>query len=568
MNYIPLGAHTHFSLLKSCTKPENLAKKLESLQMPRCGITDFHTVSGMVQCIDKFKGSGLSPILGTKIKFGNNPILLAKNMNGWKNILKILSLENITIQDLAAHSEGCIFIAGCDLISIIDNLKEIYKDDLYGNIQLCQTPDIECTNIVREKFPVKKVAVPHSLYLNREDAYDNRILFCVEENTTLAKLNNSLNYYCTGDGFHLPSYEEALAIGYTKEELATTLEIAEKCENIKITGKPILPNYICPQGLDADEYLRELCRNGWKKRIEGKISSSRKEEYVNRIKMELEVLQGVGLSPYFLVVQDILNYVDSQRWLKGPARGSSAGCLTSYLLNITDIDPIPHDLLFERFYNAGRNTADKVTLPDIDIDIPKHKRERIIQYIYNKYGEENCSQIVTFQTLKGRAVVKAVIGSHNDMSFGELLGITEHIPDQAKIADELEQMKEHGETPSIVLWALEHRAEKFKEYARIEDGKIVGPLANRFEQAIRLEGLKTHASRHASGIIIAPSRLENYCQVMRLKDANVCGWEMGDAEAIGLLKLDILGLNTLDKLVGVSSVLGTGDIDDEYGLPD
>ena len=564
MSYISLGTHTHFSLLKSSIMPDKLADKLESLKMPRCGIADFNSVSGVVQCVEKFKAKGVSPIFGTKVNIGGEyHTVLAKNMAGWKNILKLLSSE-CSITDLMSFSDGCILITSF----VNDSLKDAFGDDIYSEIKITgDQKDNDIVKHLRETAPYKRVALPEPLYLNKEDAYDNKILFCVADNITLSKLNNASNYYCNTDGFYLPSYEEALNIGYLPEELKTTLEISEKCENIKITGKPILPHFECPNNMNADEYLKELTRHGWRKRIQNVVHSDYHNDYVNRIKHELEVLQGVGLSPYFLVVQDILNFVENKGWLKGPARGSSAGCLTSYLLNITDIDPIPHDLLFERFYNAGRNTADKVTLPDIDIDIPKHKREEIIQYIYHKYGSENCGQIVTFQTLKGRSVLRAVVGSHNDMSFGELIGLTEHIPDQAKIADELEQMKEHGETPSIVLWALEHRGEKFKEYVKLEDGKLVGPLAHRFEQAIRLEGLKTHASRHASGIIIAPDKLDNYCQIMKLKDENVCGFEMNDAEAIGLLKLDILGLNTLDKLVGVSSILASGDIDDEYRLP-
>jgi DNA polymerase-3 subunit alpha len=252
--------------------------------------------------------------------------------------------------------------------------------------------------------------------------------------------------------------------------------VADLCEEYEIARKPMLPTFSCPEEMDEDEYLTELCRKGWRQRLFSTTKVAKKENeqiYVDRIKRELRVIFKANLSGYFLIVQDIVNFVKSQGWLAGPGRGSAAGCLVSYLLSITDVDPIEYDLLFERFYNEGRNTEDYVSLPDIDMDVPAEHRDEVIDYIKTKYGEENVAQMITFGRLQGRAAIKEVLRINDAVSFAEMNTITESIPDEAKISDQLELMDDK----SIIKWALENEPDSLKNWCTMDDnGNLDGPL--------------------------------------------------------------------------------------------
>lgn len=598
MKYIPLSVMTHFSLGKGLTQPGQLADYLAEKEIRSCALTDLGGVSGAVQVAAKFKDKKIKPIFGTKLRVlmtGTSNevynIFLAKNRDGWLSLLK-LSSGVVTTDELKKHAKNLIMISGShgsllaseisasDELKIewkkngqkfIESMKSFFGDDFYIQIQKCHYLDEVLIAPLRELAAITKtqcVATPDAYYLTKADHDDQRVILCHDVNATLTtageKLDNLGNRLFTSSEYYLPSREEMLARGHTEEELNITYEIDAKCENFSILGKSIIPPFACPSGYDQDTYLRQLCRDGWNEKIKGKIKPEEEKLYVDRVKYELETLQGCGLSSYFLIVWDIIRYVKSRGWLIGSGRGSAAGCLVSYLLGITEINPIPYGLIFERFYNAGRNTKDKISPPDIDLDIPKHKRQEIIQYIYNKYGAENCSQIITYTTLQGRGSITAVLNTYGNTSFHEIKTITDNIPDKAKVADDLQVMEEEEGESSLLRWCLENRPEKFKEWCEIKDGKLEGPLAMRFEQAIRLEGTKTVASRHASGIIVAPSNLSNYCAVNNIDGDNIATVEGPDAEAIGLLKLDILGLSLLDKLTGVASILEYGDIDDDY----
>jgi DNA polymerase-3 subunit alpha len=334
------------------------------------------------------------------------------------------------------------------------------------------------------------------------------------------------------------------------------------CESYDILHKPMLPNFKCPNSLNPDEYLRELCRNGWREKIKDNIPEDKQPEDVERIKHELEVLQGAGLSSYFLIVQDILRYVRENNWLPGPGRGSAAGCLVSYLIGITSIDPIRYDLIFERFYNTGRNTSDRISMPDIDVDVPINKREEIIKYIKDKYGYNKVSQMITYNTMKGRGALKEVLRVYGNISFDEMNRITKFIPDEAKIADELQEMKEETGEASIIRWALENNIDKLKDWCYInEDNELSGPLAKRFEQAIRLEGVKSNQSKHAAGIAISIQDLSDVCPMIydTKNDQLIAGMEMQDLEDLGVIKFDILGVAMLDKIMTITDILQNGE---------
>jgi len=240
---------------------------------------------------------------------------------------------------------------------------------------------------------------------------------------------------------------------------------------------------------------------------------------------------------------------------------SAAGCLVSYLIGITSIDPIKYNLFFDRFYNSGRNTKDHISMPDIDVDVPINKREKIIQYIKDKYGHDKVSQMITFNTIKGRGALKDVLRVYGNIGFEEMNRITKNIPDEAKIADELQEMKEETGEASIIRWALENNADKLREWCYIdENNELQGPLSKRFEQAIRLEGTKSNQSKHAAGIAISSQPLNEICPMVydSKNDQLIAGMEMQDLEAIGIIKFDILGVALLDKVMCISELLNNG----------
>ena len=260
-------------------------------------------------------------------------------------------------------------------------------------------------------------------------------------------------------------------------------------------------------------------------------------------------------------MQDIVNYVRENNWLPGPGRGSAAGCLVSYLIGITSINPIEYGLIFERFYNAGRNTDNRISMPDIDVDVPIYKREDIIEYIKNKYGHSKVSQMITFNTMKGRGALKEVLRVYGNVSFEEMNRITKNIPDEAKIADELQEMREDTGEASIIRWALENNVDKLKEWCYLnKDGNLSGPMAKRFEQAIRLEGTKSNQSKHAAGVVISSEDLKLVCPMVydSKNKQSIAGMEMQDLESIGIIKFDVLGIAMLDKIMAVSEILHNG----------
>ena len=272
--------------------------------------------------------------------------------------------------------------------------------------------------------------------------------------------------------------------------------------------------------------------------------------YLDRIKKELSVIQDANLSGYFLIVRDIVNYVKRNEWLPGPGRGSAAGCLVSYLVGITQVDPIEHDLIFERFYNAGRNTDNHISLPDIDIDVPAERRDDTINYIRSKYGNNKVGQMITFGRLQGRGALKEVFRVHEACTFDEMNTITKNIPQEHEISDQLQDMDE----PSIIKWALINQPEGLKEWCHInDDEQIEGKYSKLFEQAIRLEGTYKSQGKHAAGVVISSENLSEVCPMVRDKhgEEKVAGLEMQDLESMGHVKFDVLGINFLDKIMKI-----------------
>ena len=620
MSYSVLHCHSHFSLLDGLSKPIQIAERCKELGIKSCALTDHGNIAGAVKFFTEMKKSDIKPIIGCELYIcGQDPsiqtsenkelshfIILAKNLAGWKKLVRIVSESNkpeyfyhkprLDFKTLSTHIDGNIIGITGHLGSSLANtllesdslrddwehmgvehitkLKNIFGDNnLFLEAQLIDQENLPVqkilTNAIRHlghKTNTKVICTPDAHYCRKEDAIDQRILLCNNLKTTFPEISRKISNnetvpmscFFLSDNYHIPSYDEIANI-HTKEEIENTNFVASLIEEYDILSPPRLPKYACPNNLNPDEYLRELCRKGWKEKIANVIPKEKHQEYVDRIKYELDILQGAGLSSYFLIVQDIVNYVRSNGWLPGPGRGSAAGCLVSYLIGITSIDPIKYQLLFERFFNAARASS----MPDIDVDVPINKREQIIEYIKNKYGYDKVSQMITFNTMKGRGALKDVLRVYGNIGFEEMNRITKNIPDEAKIADELQEMKEETGEASIIRWALENNGEKLREWCYIDDtGELQGPLAKRFEQAIRLEGTKSNQSKHAAGVTISSAPLRELCPMVydSKNEQLIAGMEMQDLEALGIIKFDILGIAYLDKIMCVSDLLRNGII--------
>lgn len=536
MNWFPLKNYTHYSLLLGFSKPSELVKKCKDNGYKACGIADYKTISGCISFFQSCKKGGIKPILGCSF---DDCHIFAKNKNGWHDLIELISSldENKNLPD-----------------GILN--KILSRNNL---IKLPNSPSPE---------------LPKSYYVNQSDAKLHRILLCSEMKTTLPFVNkcvkkdkrgsinvdskfpqehyNLLDYFIM-DTFHVKSKEEV------KDVTTTNLDsIYEQCEEYDILSKPILPQFECPNNQTEEDYLKELCRIGWKNLlIDGdKVSTPEsKEKYLSRFSEEFEVIKNANLFGYFLIVQDIIKYVQSNGWLSGPGRGSAAGCLISYLIGITQIDPVEYDLLFERFYNAGRNTDDYISLPDIDMDVPGNKRDQVIEYLKNKYGHDHVSQMITFGRLQGRSAIKEVLRIHEACSFAEMNAITKSIPNEAEISDQLADMDD--DERSIIRWALINNADDLRDFCHInENGQLEGDYAEYFQQAIEIEGTFKTQGKHAAGIVISANKLNEVCPMVNQKGSSekLAGLEMADLEALGHVKFDVLGITLLDKIMKIKEL--------------
>lgn len=520
MGTVAINCKTHFSLLKGFSKCDELASKAKELGYDACVLADIENISGAVDFHSACKKNGIKPIIGCDF---NSFLLIAKNKDGWFDLIKYVSDPTLDILKECANNGNLICVSN-DLA-----FKKLFKTFI--------------------KYDYKKDAI---YYVEQSDADCHRILLCSGMKTTIPKINKLLKKneefenkeFFVSDSFYIkPPVEDKIL--YT---------LFNACEDYEVANNPTLPEFSCPNNMSQPDYLRHLCREGWKQRLmtTDKIDNAdKKQEYADRVKRELDVILKADLSGYFLIVADIVNEVKRRGWLAGPGRGSAAGCLVSYLIGITEVDPIEYGLIFERFYNEGRNTEDNVSLPDIDVDVPAEHRDEVIDYIKEKYGHENVSQMITFGRLQGRAALKEVLRINDAVSFTEMNEITKSIPNEAEISDQLEV----SDDKSIINWALENQSEDLDGWChKEEDGTLVGPLADIFKQAIRIEGTNKSHGKHAAGVIVSKYRLKDACPM--IKDKNgipIAAFEMGDLETLGLVKLDILGIDLLSKVMEIKN---------------
>jgi DNA polymerase-3 subunit alpha len=587
LKWFPLRNHSHFSFQLSPTRPEQF-------ELAGAALTDRDSLAGLPSFVKKMKGKKAISGLEASCPQGRF-IILVKNQDGWEDLLRAThrnQKQPLELAEWASYARNWIVLSGGPGTTLGKTLftdpeaawvqarpelrtnagpdwKKRLQRSLAEHQELFPSfyPEIQYGYELAEvtaksllALGAKGVATADTYYLRPEDAADQRLLVCAREKTTLkriaSRLAGDIVPFFQSNSFHHPSDEEMVK-RHSEEELKRTFEIADQCETLSFTGPPLFPAFISER--PPNKQLEYLCAKGWQERL-GNVD---KTVYAERIKKELKVIQEAGLASYFLIVQDIVEHARQIGCMVGRGRGSAAGCLVSYLLRLTSVDPIPHGLVFERFYNAGRNSADRIALPDIDIDFPDRMRDQIIEYIRGKYGENQVAQMATFQRLQGRGAFKQVMRVRETCAADEMNRITKGIPDEAKIAGELQEMKEAGLEPSILRWTLENRPEALKEWCWLnEQGQLEGPLALEMAQAIRLEKIKIGTSKHASGVIICSTPLYETVPMLQDKSSDhmLVAVDMRDAEDMGLVKVDILGLRTVTRVMGAQNFIRMGHL--------
>jgi DNA polymerase-3 subunit alpha len=558
MNFVHLHVHTHYSLLDGLTKIDDLIAKVKEQGMKAVAVTDHGNLYGAIEFYQKARAAGIKPIIGEEMyvaprtRFDRAPnidddpfhlILLAKNLTGYKNLLKLTTLANlegfyykprVDFELLEKYHEGLIASSAClagqipqALLSgreqaaeeLAEKYRAIFGPDFYLEMQ--DHPNMEEQKVVngRLKSLARKLSIPllatkDSHYLNPEDAEAHDILLCLqtkskkEEKKRLCMLQDDFS-------FEVKNYERAFAD--VPSALENTLKIAEQCDLNLEFGKITLPHFTVPGNKPAFEHLKDLCEQGLTKHYP--LVSP---EINERLSYELEVIKKTGFTSYFLVVWDMVSWAKQNGIMVGPGRGSAAGSIVSYLLGITELDPIAYKLVFERFLNIER-----ISMPDIDLDFTDTRRGEVLNFLEEKYGKDHVAQIVTFGTMAARVAVRDV---------GRVLGVPYAFCDTlAKMIPPFAELKE----------ALSANPELKTMYETNETAKKI------IETSRKIEGVVRHASTHACGVVVAPDPLVEYAplQFASTSDRTIISqYEMHAVDALGLLKIDLLGLKNLTLL--------------------
>lgn len=493
MNYVPLYIKTENSLLSSLIKIDELIKFAKSYNYKALSIVD-NNMFGVMEFYKKCLQNDIKPIIGLEVKLDNNLVLYAKNYNGYKNLLKIstiMSESKVDINILEKYSSDLICVIPFNYRFIYDELNKMFQNVFisYKNKEEYELINKDISIYMNE-----------TLYLQKKDSNYLKYLIAIRDGKKIDEIN------ILGDN-HLLLPEEIKNYDFN----SNNQKILDMC-NLKIElHKDLLPIYECPNNLDAYSYLKELCQDGMRKRF----GSSVGKVYIDRLKYELNIINKMGFCNYFLVVYDYVKYAKEHGILVGPGRGSAAGSLVSYLLNITTIDPIKYNLLFERFLNPER-----VTMPDIDIDFQYDRREEVINYCVNKYGNKKVAGIITFNTLGAKQAIRD-IGRVMDINLDKIDALT-------KLIDSNLSLREN------------YNDSKLKRILN-EDSE----LFNLYKVSLKFEGLKRHTSNHAAGIVMCNENLDEIIPLYKKDGMFLTAYSMDYLEEQGLLKMDLLAIKNL-----------------------
>ncbi len=553
---VHLHIHSEYSLLDGANRIKDLPVRAKELGMNAIAITDHGVMFGAIDFYKACKANGVKPIIGCEVYVAprgrkdkepkidekyNHLILLAKNNEGYKNLAKLVSLgfiegfyykPRIDKEILEKYHEGIICLSACLAgevnQAILNNnieeakkvalwFKNLFGEDYYLEVQ---NNGIKEQVLVNQKLVdlsrelnIPLVATNDAHYLKKEDAYNHEVLLCIQ---TGKKMTDEDRMRFDTDELYVKSPEEM--IEYFKnipEAIENTVKIAEKCNVEFEFGHTILPNYDVPEQYSTHyDYLESLTQAGLAKRYGQNIT----KEIQERAQYELSVIKKMGYVDYFLIVWDYINYAKTHNIPVGPGRGSGAGSIVAYSIGITDIDPIKYNLIFERFLNPER-----ISMPDFDVDFCYEKRDKVIEYVCDKYGKENVSQIITFGTMSARMVIRDV-GRALDVPYAETDKLAKMIPNELHIT---------------IKKALEQNRELKELY---ENDATVKKL---IEIAMALEGMPRQASTHACGIVITKEPVVNYVPLYMRDNTISTQYIMTTLEELGLLKMDFLGLRTL-----------------------
>ena len=557
MSFAHLHVHTEFSLLDGSNKIKEYVSRVKELGMSSAAITDHGVMYGVIDFYREAKKQGINPILGCEVYVAPNSrfdreitggddryyhlVLLAENEEGYANLTKIVSKgfvegyyykPRVDKELLRKYHKGIIALSACLAGEVARFLtKGLYEEakktaleyqEIFGEgnffleLQDHGIPEQGLVNQqlfkMSEETGIELVATNDIHYTYAEDAKPHDILLCIQTGKKLSD-ENRMRY--DGGQYYVKSEEEMLRLfPYAKQALENTQKIADRCHVEIEFGVTKLPKYDVPDGYTSWEYLQKLCYEGLEKRY-----GDPSEELKNRLSYELETIHQMGYVDYFLIVWDFIKYAKDHGISVGPGRGSAAGSIVSYCLEITTIDPIRYQLLFERFLNPER-----VSMPDIDVDFCYERRQEVIDYVTRKYGKDCVAQIVTFGTLAARGVIRDV-GRVMDLPYAYVDSISKMIPQELGIT---------------IDKALKMNPDLKKLYDTDET------VTNLIDMAKRLEGLPRHCSMHAAGVVICQKPVDEYVPLSRAADGTITTqFIMTTLEELGLLKMDFLGLRTL-----------------------
>lgn len=553
--FVHLHNHTAYSLLDGAGRIEDEVARAVSLGMPALAITDHGVMYGAVEFYRACKKAGIKPIIGCEVyvaprsRFDKENrrdaspyhlILLVKNDQGYRNLCKLVSLSSlegfyyhprVDREILSQYHEGLIAMSAClggEVPQLLMNgdmegaretaqwYQALFGEDYYFELQNHGIPEQVRVNdglhVLSQELGIRMVATNDNHYVRAEDAEVQDVMLCIQTATTL-DAEDRMRF--SGREYYFKSYEEMLRmLPDDAEALDETVRVAEKCNFDFTLGHNYMPNFETPGGQDHKSYLRTLCEEGINRRYPDADAT-----VYERLDYELGVIDKMGYNTYFLIVWDFVNYAKSHGIFVGPGRGSAAGSIVSYLLGITDIDPLKYQLLFERFLNPER-----VSMPDIDIDFCYERRGEVIDYVSQKYGADHVTQIITFGTLLAKGAVRDV-GRVMNVPLSVVNKVCKLIPNELGIT------LDKAISASDELRALIDSDEQ---------------IARMIQMAKSLEGLPRNAGTHAAGVVISADPADHYLPLQKTKDdVVITQYPKDDVEAIGLLKMDFLGLRTL-----------------------
>ncbi len=564
MSFAHLHTHTEFSLLDGAVGIKKLIARVKELGMDSVAITDHGNMYGVVDFYREAKAQGIHPVIGCEVyvapgsRFDKTKdddkyyhlILLCENMTGYKNLIKMVSAgftegfyykPRIDFELLSEHSEGLIALSACLAGEVprllaaddYDGAKEVAKkylnlfgkDNYYIELQDHGIAEQKRTNpqlvkLARE-LGIGLVATNDIHYATREAAKYQDVLMCIQMHRTVDEPDRMK---FETEEFYIKSPDEMTALfKFAPDAIDTTGEIAKRCQLDFDFNTRHLPKYDVPDGKSAFEYLSELCHDGLYKRYENVT-----DELVERLRYELNVINGMGFVDYFLIVWDFVNFAKTHGVMVGPGRGSAAGSIVSYTLRITDIDPIRYNLIFERFLNPER-----VSMPDIDIDFEPVGRQKVIDYVIEKYGADNVAQIITFGTMKAKLAIRDV-GRALNISYQDTDKVAKLIPNELgmTIDKALEISKELK-----LLYESDERVRELIDTSRA------------------IEGLSRHSGTHAAGVVITGEPIVEYVPLQTNDDVITTQFVKDTIESLGLLKMDFLGLKNLTIIENAINII-------------